>query len=38
LHFLSSSSSSPHPQGPVRLVPGTILDVEDVWMGLEYPP
>jgi len=30
--------SSPHPQGPVRLVPGTILDVGDVRMGLEYPP
>ena len=38
LNFLSSSSASPHPQGPVRLVPGTILDVGDVRMGLEYPP
>ncbi|MCA9686296.1 MAG: serine/threonine protein kinase [Myxococcales bacterium] len=25
-------------EGPVRLVPGTILDVGDVRMGLEYPP
>jgi hypothetical protein len=32
------SSSSPHPQGPVQLVPETILDVGDVRMGQEYSP
>jgi hypothetical protein len=29
---------TPGAMGPVRLVPGAILGVGDVRMGLEYPP